>query len=67
MLIKRMCGTARKADRHYAILNKVTKEITPKVSLAVAARTGGTEKVENVVSDKIYFVLEGRMRIITAP
>jgi mannose-6-phosphate isomerase-like protein (cupin superfamily) len=63
-VIRKHEGIRRKAGQYYTILNKITKKHTAKVSLSLATRKGGSEKTASLRSDRIYFVLSGKMEII---
>ncbi len=60
-IIKKKEGNPRKISETYKVTNFLTKEINENVSLAVSEATNHSETTENIRSDRVYFVLEGKL------
>lgn len=62
-LIKNNEAIPRKISDSYEIKNFVTKDFSNKVSLAVSNAKEHFETTKNKKSDRIYYVLEGKLKI----
>lgn len=60
-IIKKDQGIARRISESYRVTNFLTKDSTKNVSLAVSEATNHFETTKNVRSDRVYYVLEGKL------
>ena len=60
-LIKKNQGIARKISETYQVTNFLTKDSSENVSLAVSEATNHSETTKNIRSDRVYYVLEGKL------
>lgn len=54
---------ARKISDSYQVINFLTKEASENVSLAIGQAENHSETTKNVRSDRIYYVIEGRLMV----
>lgn len=62
-IVKKEEGDEREISESYQVKNFITKESSEKVSLAVSEADEHSETTKNVRSDRIYYVLEGKLVI----
>lgn len=60
-IVKKREGMARKISENYEVTNLLTKEFSDNVSLAVSEAKNHSEKTMNARSDRLYYVLNGRL------
>ena len=60
-LIKKNEGITRKISETYQVTNFLTKDSSENVSLAVSEATNHSETTKNIRSDRVYYVLEGKL------
>jgi mannose-6-phosphate isomerase-like protein (cupin superfamily) len=61
LLIKSAEAVPRGEGSSYAILNYLTKQNSPRVSVAVSNLDGRLPKTTNRVSDRVYYFIEGHV------
>lgn len=62
-LIKKEEAVVRKISETYTISNLLTKAISEKVSVVVSESKGHSEMARNKISDRIYYVLGGQLKV----
>jgi len=62
--IKKADSFMRNEGTEYAIRNYLTKDISPKVSLAISELSGDTPTNMNLVSDRVYYFIEADAKFI---
>jgi len=60
-IIKNNEGIKRKINEYYKVTNLLTKENSEKVSFAIGDAKNHYETTKNIKSDRIYYVLEGKI------
>ncbi|MFA4907325.1 MAG: cupin domain-containing protein [archaeon] len=60
-IIKKSEGIARKISENYKVTNFLTKDSSKNVSLAVSEAKNHSETTKNIRSDRVYYVLEGKL------
>ncbi|MEM5791109.1 MAG: cupin domain-containing protein [Candidatus Aenigmatarchaeota archaeon] len=63
-LIKKEQAEARKISNTYTVFNMLTKKISKKVSVALAEGKNHSEITKNIRSDRIYYVLDGKLTVV---
>jgi ethanolamine utilization protein EutQ (cupin superfamily) len=61
MFIRKSDAVARKISDSYQVTNFLTREASESVSLAIGQADNHSETTRNVRSDKIYYVIEGKL------
>ena len=59
--IKKNEGIARKISETYQVTNFLTKDSSENISLAVSKATNHSETTKNIRSDRVYYILEGKL------
>lgn len=54
----------RKISDSYSVFNMLKKELNKNVSLSIAVAKNHSEITKNMRSDRIYYVLEGKLSVI---
>lgn len=62
-IIRKEEGVKRKINENYEITNFLTKDNSKDVSFAISDAKNHKETTKNVKSERIYFVLEGKIII----
>ncbi len=62
-IIKKNKCVVRKISRTYKVKNFLTKDLTKNISLAIGEATKHSEITKNIRSDRIYYVLRGKLLI----
>lgn len=60
-LIKKNQGITRKISETYNVTNFLTRDTSENVSLAIGEAINHSETTKNVGSDRIYYVIEGKL------
>jgi len=60
-LIKKSRGIVRKISKTYRITNFLTKEHCKHLSVAVGEARNHKEVTKNIKSDRVYYILKGRL------
>ncbi len=63
-LIKKSGGKKRQVDKTHYVINFLTKRLSKNVSLAVINAKNHVATTKSVKSDRIYYVLNGKLRVI---
>ncbi len=67
LLIKKEEMEETKVNSDYTIFSMLKKELSKNVSLSVVKSKGHAEITRNMRSDRIYYVLEGQLRVTVGP
>ena len=62
--VKKAEAVIRGEGSCYAIANYITKEFSPKLSVAVSTLSGEAPKTLNTTSDRVYYFFEGEAKFI---
>jgi ethanolamine utilization protein EutQ (cupin superfamily) len=62
-IIKKSEAEARKINETYKVVNFLTRDISENVSLAIGHATNHSETTKNIRSDRVYYILDGRLMI----
>jgi len=60
-IIKKGEGIKRKINETYEIINLLTKDDSKDLSFAISSAKNHRETTKNIKSDRIYYVLEGKL------
>ena len=60
-IIRKSETTAREISKTYTVTNFLTKNLCKDVSLAVSQATNHSETTKNIKSDRVYYVLKGKL------
>lgn len=62
-VIRKPEAVARKISDSYHVINFLTREASENVSLAIGQADNHSETTKNVRSDRIYYVIEGKLMV----
>jgi len=63
ILIRSTDGFERKISETYSVKNMLTKQECENVSVAVSSAIGHKETTKSEVSDRVYYIIEGELKV----